>query len=712
VSLPPRQALRRALRLVLNEGRGRVQRARDERAGSWSRPQDVPAGPLRQRLQLDGDALREAALHVHTDDAMAHCFDLLGSGPVVVYHGMACTGVRGVCFPPALGVAADPVGCWLEGRINASNLPESQRVWSLITTGTDSGYVPIDWQLDFRSGFRWSGRTWYRDIEFGRVRGADVKVPWELGRMQHLPRLALVAAGSADAAVRTRARLEMRNQVLDFIATNPPRYGVQWTCAMDVGIRMTNWLLAFDILRAGGAAMDDPFDAVFRRSIFEHSLHVATNLEWLPEERGNHFLANLGALVLAGAYLPRGAAADAWLDYAAGELLSETVRQFHGDGGHFEASTGYHRLSAEIVAYATAALLGLKADEQCAGAHGFAHGDRPPALWPPPARVAPSSAVRFPDEFVRRVHGMAALIRDTADAVGRAALIGDNDGGRFVNLDSLPVIDHSGALAALTAVLHRAGSAAIVVHALARGKVLPHVTPRTSGGRDTRIPAHGGSAPLGSITTAEEAVTPAFRTITRIKPGGPLGSAITTHYPDFGVVVLRAGAVHMTLRVPPAAVHGTSHAHDDALAIELSVGRVRLLSDAGSPFYTPFPELQHAFAAARAHNVPDSPARSGPARVAALDEGGVTARCGRVQRTIRLEADTIVIEDTAESPVVLRFQLGPDVRAIVDGRRVSLAGAGPGRSITADGGRWTVEDAAVSPEYGVLLPAQRLEWQA
>ena len=52
-------------------------------------------------------------------------------------------------------------------------------------------YIPIDWQLDFKSGFRWDEKTWYMDVSIGKHLGADIKVPWELSRLQHLPQLAI-----------------------------------------------------------------------------------------------------------------------------------------------------------------------------------------------------------------------------------------------------------------------------------------------------------------------------------------------------------------------------------------------------------------------------------------------------------------------------------------------------------------------------------------
>jgi len=42
-------------------------------------------------------------------------------------------------------------------------------------------------------GYRWSERLWNKDVKYGSAAGADIKIPWELGRMQHLTVLAYAA---------------------------------------------------------------------------------------------------------------------------------------------------------------------------------------------------------------------------------------------------------------------------------------------------------------------------------------------------------------------------------------------------------------------------------------------------------------------------------------------------------------------------------------
>ena len=65
-------------------------------------------------------------------------------------------------------------------------------------------------------------------------------------------------------------------------------------------------------------------------------------------------------ILFAAAYLPHSAETNSWMAFAARELTSEIERQFLADGGNCEGSTGCHRLSAELVLFGLALVLGFK----------------------------------------------------------------------------------------------------------------------------------------------------------------------------------------------------------------------------------------------------------------------------------------------------------------------------------------------------------------
>ncbi len=430
---PPRTVASRIWNELARIARDRRRRLADESSPTYLLDAEPP--PLARLVRVPSRsslAPHAETLRILARRALAHEFDLLGSGPVVVRHGMRCRGLTQYRFPPGPEVRAAREGAWLDSLVNQANLRESRRIGSLI----DEAYTPIDWQIDFKSGFRWSAQTWYRDVAvYGNPPGADIKLPWELARCQHLPQLALaysIAREDDSRSAQAWAR-EFRNQILDFVAANPPRYGVNWACTMDVAIRAASWVVAYDLFRAAGASFDSEFDVLIARSVREHAQHVATNLEWNAGLRGNHYLGDICGLLFAAAYLPSDDGADAWLALALQELLREIGSQFHQEGSNVEASTSYHRLSGEMVVYSLALALGL-APERLAGLRQARRRSFPNGValdGPPPLS---EESIVLPEGVGERIARMAEFTRDITLPTGLIVQVGDNDSGRFLKL--------------------------------------------------------------------------------------------------------------------------------------------------------------------------------------------------------------------------------------------------------------------------------------
>ena len=90
--------------------------------------------------------------------------------------------------------------------------------------------------------------------------------------MQHLPQLAIFYKNTND----DKFRIEFQNQVLDFISTNPPNFGINWVCSMDVGIRSANLLLAYDIFKSKSVIFPNYFSSIFDLLLIDN--HQTINL--------------------------------------------------------------------------------------------------------------------------------------------------------------------------------------------------------------------------------------------------------------------------------------------------------------------------------------------------------------------------------------------------------------------------------------------------
>ena len=545
-------------------------------------------------------------------------FDLLGSGWRTVVHGTRCQGFEGHRYeaPP---IRPDPAGTWLEGQVLGPNLEPARAVWRLL----GSGYRPVDWHLDFRSGYRWSPLSWYRAVPYAHLPGVDVKVPWELARMQHLPQLAL-AFGCARAGLpgflpAGRYRDGFRNQVLDFVATNPPRYGVNWNSTMEVAIRVANCLLAHDLLRAFGAEWDAGFEAVFVRSVREHGRHIAANLERSPSWRNNHYLTNLIGLIFAAAYLGPDRETSGWWRTAAGGLASEIEHQFLADGGHFEASTGYHAFASEVAAYGVAMI--------------FANRRRQGV---PSGAVSATEALpaEVPYSLGAALGRMGEFLVHMTKPCGRLAQIGDHDSGRLFKLQPRPRIrPDAAAEQEHTAALdeeHLDGCQAVAAingllgcnnpvgkhggrwlnESLVAGLVgetpwrVAESRPEPSRAARTARALGGGFESLCERVLGAPAVDSSR--VVLVAPGASLLDGLQKlAYPDFGAYVLRSERLFLCLRAGGGVQHGAGgHAHADQLALEVCIDGVGWIQDPGSYVYTADAALRNRYRSSHAHFVP------------------------------------------------------------------------------------------------------------
>jgi Heparinase II/III-like protein/Heparinase II/III N-terminus len=711
-SLPPDRLLVKAARFARRRVVRAGQRWADRRNGSYLG--EIQGLRWQSRVSISAAEIPSKLcepLRLLADCYCRHQFDLLGSGSAVVRYDAACRGFEGHSFAAHVAVSADRDGAWLADHVNASNLATARALWGRID---DPDYSPIDWQLDFRSGYRWNSQVHFTRLAIPVDLGADVKVPWELGRLQHLPQLALCAvlaqaevAEFASPAIYLR---ELRCQLLDFLALNPPRFGVNWMCPMDVGIRAANIVLAMDLvvgakLDADGAVFDQVFFDVVLRSVREHAIHVVDHLEWYDSGRSNHYLANLVGLLWAASHLPSDRLSDSMVAFAAAEVLHEGDHQFGADGGNYEGSTNYHRLSAELLLFGVALLNGLSASD-LARLDSARDALKVRAPWPagPLQRYAlPGGGVTIvPPALREKLFRAAALIRAATRPDGRAAQIGDTDSGRLFKLAPAGRIEGCPDAREFVedACDHRATAAGIEsLFGLAEGasSLDSIVVARLTGVH--RFPPPGvldieDHGDLDAVVAAIMALPAQSRRHCRLSFGGRIcvESWRRSAFPNFGHYGFTVGGAFIAFRCAPAppASAPLGHTHDDNLSIEYVLGGARRI-DPGSYCYTPSVTLRNRYRGADAHDVVRAEGWEVAAPGADLFalEHTAWARClawrpqgvageiagprGRLARAVVLTEDGVDIWDGVDPPNRLR-PIAPQLPAAVGYGRLEPAG--------------------------------------
>lgn len=251
-----------------------------------------------------------------------------------------------------------------------------------------------EWHTDFTTDYRFPEGSY--DAIKPAAGVADIKVPWEYGRMHYLLPLAAAFRKTGDA----RFLGCYRDKVGSFASSNPMGSGVQWTCTMEVGIRSFSLFSSYELLRRE-LDDEDPLHALMAELALCHGEHIWANLETSARlQENNHYIADLlGLAVIVSAYpgLPK---ARKWGGYARKEFLRCVRKQVLDDGCCFERSVRYTRLVGEMLFFAGKCLAG--------------------------------TPYELPAEYFERLSVLGGFLDAMTSEDGCSLQVGDNDSGRVV----------------------------------------------------------------------------------------------------------------------------------------------------------------------------------------------------------------------------------------------------------------------------------------
>ena len=475
----------------------------------------------------------------------SHIFNLLGSGKVKVSYRLKPGGVENNIYY----MVADEIE--IKNCINKINHRVSLIFKSLGEDELKSlqgyEYDPIDWHIDFKSGYRWDNKTWYKKIKFGTTPGADVKVPWELSRCYHFLTLGQAYFITGDE----KYTKEFIYQFIDWVENNPIQFGVNWVCTMDVAIRACNWILSFLYFK-NSKLINKEFLYEFIKNIFMHGLHIRKNLEKEPfGPQTNHYLSDLTGLIYIGLFLNQTHYGKKWLKFAVNEFKKQMNYQVYEDGCDYEASTCYHRLVLELVFYSTLFL--IKSNPDFNGKNFYEIGEK-----------------IFGRLFIKKLYKMFEVILFTLKPNGKIPQIGDNDNGRLHIFGAENILDMK-YLFNLASIFYRDSKFKIKEF-----------------GFSEEVHWIFGKKGYEIWEKLEE------------KSINNLGSKA---FPDSGWYVMRDRKNYMIVSCGPNGQDGNGgHSHNDKLSFELFVNNNTLITDPGSYIYTPCPEFRNKFRSTSFHN--------------------------------------------------------------------------------------------------------------
>jgi len=440
---------------------------------------------------------------------------------------------------------------------------------TLFSRAFDLG-TKIDWHRDPQADVRWPL------VHFTRVslvlgQGADVRVVWELNRLHHLVTLGRGYLLTSDE----RYSEEFLLQLASWYEDNPPRFGVNWSIAMEAGIRVVNVIAALEMFRGSPNVTDQAIELILKMLI-AHGRFIRANLEFSHRTPSNHYLSDLIGLFAIGTTAPDLREARGWRDYSAPRLVKEMNRQVLADGVDYEGATGYHRFVLEIFSLFFS--------------------------WCRTGRFDPGTAFRA------RLEAMFEFVGSYLKPDRTAPVIGDSDDGRLIKFKDRPAVDHS-YLMSIGAIL------------------LQNATFKQSSEIDEEAIWWFGRAGLETFEHL------------RINER----SAGSRAFPQAQIFVQRAGDLYSIIDCGDHGVRGRgSHAHSDALSIEVFAFGRTFLRDPGTFVYTASEQERNLFRSTAYHNT----VRIDDEEISQVNEGELFSFASNVRPQVNLW------ESTAERDVL------------------------------------------------------------
>jgi Heparinase II/III-like protein/Heparinase II/III N-terminus len=548
-----------------------------------------------------------------------------------------------------------------------------ERTIDVLGTGPVALGESIDWARDYRVDMGWPS-GFARSIDYvNPERPSDIKVPWEISRLQWL-----IPAGQAYLLTGDARYAEAVRDILqDWMLKNPLAYTINWSCTMEAAMRLFTWTWLFHVFADSPSWRDETFRVRFLACLYLHGDFTRRHIE-KADINGNHYAADLAGLVMAGHFFGDFGDARRWREVGWSGLQAEITRQVFPDGVDFEASSAYHRLVFELF------------------------------LWPALFRQACGEDVAA--VYVERLRAMARFASTYSRSDGTSPLWGDADDARVLPFGGQKLGDHRYVvgLAAiafddlqLAAFFSGPRAELIWVFGLDRVAAFPSTPSR---------PVLSAGFPQGGAYVMRHKDTHAFIDC------GPLGLAGRGGHGHNDALSFEAWLDGVPLVIDRGSfVYTASFDKRNEFRSTLShntpcIGREEMNRFDPENLWT----MQNEARAECTTWISDANEDLFIGMHHGYQRMGIN-----VERQIRLEKESCVLEiidaidGQGRHELTVPFHLAPGVSVERRGTKVRLHSADRVFSVAGQGDDWTlaVEPCTISPSYGVVQPSYRLVWK-
>ncbi|ENC9555552.1 heparinase II/III family protein [Aeromonas dhakensis] len=421
----------------------------------------------------------------------------------------------------------------------------------------DSNYVFIDWYTDKISKksiplirHRLIREHFYLDK-------LEIKSIWDNARFHELVSIAILIKSSGSN--KGKLISEFRSRFYDFTLNNPVGFGPNWVCAMEVGIRAINLIIA-------GAMLSTKLPSFLIKDIEcfieESRSFIEYNLENKGGKVNNHYLTNVVSLLFILKYSEQQVKYSQLQD----EFVKQILYQFNDDGSNFESSTSYHCLSFEL----------FKIGYYCLS------DDRK-------------------EKLTDKLYGAASFLNDIYYNLDGKHRIGDDDSGKILKtIFDYKMKDDALIFGIESLVGDKNWIDSVIIESFSKGKYLNEDYFDNSLFKTEKFNfdlLDRAVIPKG-LTFLKKPQSSSYRFRTN---GINIDALKVCHYNKFGCYIIKGYGFSLLFRVGG---QNSGHRHEDELHLDIYNENGETILDSGSVNYTYLPNIRNIYRSAVAHFVP------------------------------------------------------------------------------------------------------------
>lgn len=175
---------------------------------------------------------------------------------------------------------------------------------------------------------------WF-DLELPKDK--DVKIIWEINRLQFLPLMAVDFLKTKDTKILNR----IKDVIKEWNSKNPYDVGINWYSNLEVAIRSISMLLTYILLYNQIKSKE------IEELIFKHGYHIYKDINYTEKcIPNNHLIGEATALYILGNIF-ESPESKKWIDKSK-TILIDYLEHLRYDGTYKEASLSYHRFVLQM----------------------------------------------------------------------------------------------------------------------------------------------------------------------------------------------------------------------------------------------------------------------------------------------------------------------------------------------------------------------------